>query len=472
MAKLDELKNEIEMLNYNAKTGVNNQNFYNNAYARARSMNNNQNPSVGQIVLGHLVIIEEVTLAYVNKAKGQSLIKNTVLTDYQMNQIGELLKKANNEARTVTGGVVGAALGGAAIGGILGFLGGAVVGALAGNQMNKNDRAAFMGILNQAIDYYFSCLYSNNTTYYLTNNNNDEQSGGKAIAPSNEESTESKDVTKKDNGQFPMFKDVIGLEEAKQAIKEKVIDPSLHPDVYKKYGLKVGGGLLLYGLPGTGKTMFAQAVANEINGAFFSIKASDIKSKWYGESEENIKKLFEEARKNKVSVIFIDEFEAIGMNRSKGAGEGGDHTATIVVPELLAQMQGFEKSENILLVIAATNRPWDIDPALLRPGRFDTKVYVDLPNLECRKAMFKNYLKKASIFDSCIDYLAENTEKYNGSDVKNVSDGLIRIAIDHEIKGTPNYHLDMNDCRDVLSRIKSSVSIQDEYLMGQFMAMK
>ena len=314
MADVEELKKEIDSLCYNAKSAVTNENFYNNAYARARSMNNNQNPSVGQIVLGHLVIIEEVTLAYVNKSKGQTLIKNTVLTDYQMNQIGELLKKANNEARTWTGGIVGAALGGAAIGGILGFLGGAVVGALAGNQMNKNDKAAFMNILNQAIDYYFSCLYSNNTTYYLTQKTDNNETGSKAIAPS-QEATKSEDITKKDNGQFPMFKDVIGLEEAKQAIKEKVIDPSLHPDVYKKYGLKVGGGLLLYGLPGTGKTMFAQAVANEINGAFFSIKASDIKSKWFGESEENVKKLFEDARKNKVSVIFIDEFEAIGIDR-------------------------------------------------------------------------------------------------------------------------------------------------------------
>ena len=163
---------------------------------------------------------------------------------------------------------------------------------------------------------------------------------------------------------------------------------------------------------------------------------------------------FEEARKYPTSIIFFDEFEAIAPKR--------DTYSTVmkrVVPELLAQIQGFEKNENNLIVIAATNRPWDIDPALLRPGRFDTKVYVDLPNLECRKAMFKNYLKKASIFDSCIDYLAENTEKYNGSDVKNVSDGLIRIAIDHEIKGTPNYHLDMNDCRDVLNRIKSYESL-------------
>jgi SpoVK/Ycf46/Vps4 family AAA+-type ATPase len=260
-----------------------------------------------------------------------------------------------------------------------------------------------------------------------------------------------------------MFSDVIGLDEAKQAIQERIIEPGKHPEIYKKYGYKAGGGILLYGLPGTGKTMFAQAVANELDGKFFSVKASDLKAKWYGETEEKIKKLFTEARQEKVSVIFIDEFEAIGMDRNK---QTTDFTATTVVPELLAQMQGFEHdSENILLVIAATNRPWDIDSALTRPGRLDYKVYVELPNSECRKAMLKNYLKKVQVLDIAFNYLVEHTEGYNGADIKNVADALVKIVIKKEIDGVSNYHLDYKDAVSVLERIHSSVSKNDTYLM-------
>ncbi len=225
---------------------------------------------------------------------------------------------------------------------------------------------------------------------------------------------------------------------------------------------------MLYGLPGTGKTMFAQAVANEIDGEFFSIKVSDIKSKWYGETEEKIKELFESARKEKTAVIFIDEFEAIGVDRNKNSND--DITASSVVPELLEQMQGFEEQDddNILLIVAATNRPWDIDSALTRPGRFDYKVYVELPNLECRKAMIKNYLKKVQILDVAVSELANKTEGYNGADIKNVCDALVKIVIHKEIDGVANYHLDVEDIEEVTNKIKSSVFAQDVYLMNLY----
>lgn len=109
-----------------------------------------------------------------------------------------------------------------------------------------------------------------------------------------------------------MLKDIAGLDEAKEAISIRVILPIQHPEVYEKYNKKVGGGILLYGLPGTGKTMFAQAVANELDAVFYEVKCSDIVSKWYGESEQRIKKLFRDARRNKRAVIFFDEFEALG----------------------------------------------------------------------------------------------------------------------------------------------------------------
>lgn len=256
---------------------------------------------------------------------------------------------------------------------------------------------------------------------------------------------------------YPLLKDVIGLDEAKKAIEEKIIKPSLHREIFNKYNIHVGGGILLFGLPGTGKTMFAQAIANEINGAFYSIKASDVKSKWFGESEQRIKELFEDARKNEIAVIFFDEFEAIGRSRDSSY----DATTTSIVPELLSQMQGFNKNENILLFIAATNRPWDIDTALLRPGRLDSLIYVDLPNYECRKAMIKNNLNKAKVDEDILDYLASKTDYYNGSDIKKLCDFMLRIIIENEIKGHIDYELEFNDCIIALKNVKSSVNYND-----------
>lgn len=158
------------------------------------------------------------------------------------------------------------------------------------------------------------------------------------------------------------------------------------------------------------------------------------------------------------------------MDRNK---QLNDLTGTTVVPELLAQMQGFEQEgDNMLLVIAATNRPWDIDSALTRPGRLDYKVYVELPHEECRKAMFTNYLKKINIMTFALETLCKKTEGYNGADIKNVSDALVKIVIKKEIDGVPSYYIDYNDVENVLSRIKSSVSIKDVYQMEAFRSQK
>lgn len=266
---------------------------------------------------------------------------------------------------------------------------------------------------------------------------------------------------------YPLFDDVVGLDKAKRAIKERVIDPTLHKEIYEKYNVQVGGGILLFGLPGTGKTMFAQAVANEIDGFFINVKSSDIKSKWYGDTEQRIKEIFDEARKHKVAVIFFDEFEAIGVSRDK---LGNEITAASVVPELLNQLQGFQKRDNILLVIAATNRPWDIDSAILRPGRLETLVYVELPNKDARKLMFSKYLNKIQIEEDIIDYLSSYTEGYNGSDIKEICDQLVRIVINKEIDGEKDYLISFEDCVSILKEKKSSVSSRDITNMNLFMS--
>ncbi|MDR3263670.1 MAG: ATP-binding protein [Clostridiales bacterium] len=161
------------------------------------------------------------------------------------------------------------------------------------------------------------------------------------------ENTEAKASKSSDAARIPKIKltDIAGLDDAKKALDERVILPLKHKDIYSKYGKKVGGGILLYGLPGTGKTMFAQAVATELDAKFFSIKCSDIESKWSGEAERNVKALFTEARRCKKAVIFFDEFDSLGARRQNNEDACNSH----VTQEILTQMQGVEEASNMLL---------------------------------------------------------------------------------------------------------------------------
>ncbi|MFH5881298.1 ATP-binding protein [Liberiplasma polymorphum] len=224
--------------------------------------------------------------------------------------------------------------------------------------------------------------------------------------------------------------DIAGLYAAKNEIYQRIIAPQKFPELFEKFKKKSGGGILLYGLPGTGKTMFAQAIATELNATFFEVKSSDIASKWFGDSEQNIRNLFTEARKHKVSVIFFDEFEALGTKRET-------HSTVMkrLVPELLSQIQGFEKNENTLLIIAATNRPWDIDSAFLRPGRFNTQIYVDLPDDAARKKIISDQLTQVPVSEDLdFNYIVEITNGFNGADVVEFCDKLKDQAIQNSIQ--------------------------------------
>lgn len=262
------------------------------------------------------------------------------------------------------------------------------------------------------------------------------------------------------------FDDIAGLEEAKIAFKEKVVYAFEHKDLYEKYGKKVGGGLLLYGLPGTGKTMFAEAASNETDSLFIPIKCSDIKSKWYGESEANVKKIFEKARKAKRAIIFFDEFEAIGAKRTDD-GENGNND---LVPQILAEMQGVgsSNSSSVIMVIAATNKPWAIDSAFLRPGRFDEKIYIPLPDLIARKKLFELKLKEVPQENLDFDYLAEITEGFNGADIGAFCDKLKMLAISKSIETNAECPITMADVRHIHEIIKSSVSSEDVERLLEF----
>ena len=175
------------------------------------------------------------------------------------------------------------------------------------------------------------------------------------------------------------FDDIAGLEDVKEAIKIRMIYPLKHPEVYSAYGKKMGGGVLLYGPPGTGKTMIAKAIACEVGATFYAVKGSDIVSKWVGESEQNINALFEEARKNDLSIIFIDEIDSLLGKR------GVDNHNDKRVNEFLQQIDGFSSDSSRLLLLGATNRPWDLDSAAMRSGRFSEKIYVPLPDKKARE---------------------------------------------------------------------------------------
>lgn len=226
------------------------------------------------------------------------------------------------------------------------------------------------------------------------------------------------------------FEDVIGLEEVKRYIKMNVIKPFENPEVYQLFRKEAGGGALLYGPPGTGKTMIAKAIANEVGAAFYSIKASDIMSKWVGESEQNVKNLFEAVRSHALTVLFIDEIESITTKR-------GSHNSSVldrVVSEFLAQLDGFnEESDNVTMLLAATNVPSKIDEAILRPGRFDRLIYIPLPEFEARKAIIVKMIDRIPVEDDLdLDMIGSITEGFSGADLK----GLVETTKSYAIERT------------------------------------
>lgn len=258
------------------------------------------------------------------------------------------------------------------------------------------------------------------------------------------------------------FDDVIGLDDVKSAIYHKIVYPQKYHELYKLFDKKIGGGILLYGLPGTGKTMIAKATAHEINAKFFAVKCSDLGSKWFGETENNLKCLFEQARQAERAIIFFDEVEAYASKRHD------DTTTERVVAEFLTQLQGFsEKKNNSLLFIAATNRPWDIDSAFLRPGRFDDKIYVPLPNEKARQNIIRKKLHSIPC-ESSVDteILAQITDGYNCADIDYLCEKAKEIAIDQIINGERRKRIILKaDLFEALNSVKSSVSQADKIQM-------
>ena len=260
------------------------------------------------------------------------------------------------------------------------------------------------------------------------------------------------------------FDDVAGLEDVKDAVRKKVLLPLIKPELYEGYDKKNGGGVLLYGPPGTGKTMIAAAIAREIGAKFCSIGASDILTNGIGSSEKIIKTLFSEARSFPCAVIFFDEIESICP-----VSTHAQH-AREIRSELLRQIQGLDaygkQNDKILFLIAATNKPWDIDPAFVRPGRFGTRIYVGLPDKEARKYMIESRIVKirdnGKVSVESIDYddILKKTEGFNGADVTNLLDEVQEISIMRAAK-TNEKVLYQSDFDKALEKVTSSAQQKD-----------
>lgn len=224
------------------------------------------------------------------------------------------------------------------------------------------------------------------------------------------------------------------MEKVKREIDLKIIQPLKNPEIYKAYGKKIGGGILLYGPPGCGKTHLARATAGQVKAKFINIGINDVLDMWIGNSEKNLHQIFEYARRNKPCVIFFDEIDALGASRSDMKQSSGRH----LINQFLSELDGVEGDNDGILVMGATNAPWHLDPAFRRPGRFDRIIFVQPPDDESREVILQLHLKNKPKAD--IDYalLAKKTHEYSGADLGAVIDIAIEGKLEESLKtGVP-----------------------------------
>ncbi|MFA0964136.1 AAA family ATPase [Roseivirga sp. BDSF3-8] len=226
------------------------------------------------------------------------------------------------------------------------------------------------------------------------------------------------------------FEDVGGMKGVKAEIEIKIIRPLEHQELYKAYGKKTGGGILLYGPPGCGKTYIARATAGQINAKFMSVGINDILDMWIGNSEKNLNMLFEAARAQNPCVLFFDEVDALGANRTDMKQSAGRH----LINQFLAELDGVESSNDGVLILAATNTPWHLDPAFRRPGRFDRIIFVPPPDKEAREEILKIMLKEKPT--EPIDYgkVAGVTETFSGADLNALIDRVVEQKLQDSFK--------------------------------------
>ena len=248
------------------------------------------------------------------------------------------------------------------------------------------------------------------------------------------------------------FKDIGGMEKVKEEISLKIIKPLEHAELYKAYGKKIGGGILLYGPPGCGKTHIARATAGEINANFINVSINDILDMWIGNSERNLHEIFELARKNTPCVIFFDEVDALGANRSDVNKTSG----RTIIHQFLSELDGLQSDNEGILVLGATNAPWHLDSAFRRPGRFDRIIFVSPPDEGARESIFSIALDGKPTEDLNYNSFAKKSEKFSGADIKACVDIAIEKKLTESFKDGIPKPLNNKDILRAIKKIKPS----------------
>ena len=274
---------------------------------------------------------------------------------------------------------------------------------------------------------------------------------------------EVKSFTAEKGGKTITFADVAGLQDVKDQVIFHVLEPMKNPELAKAYGINPGGKLLLYGPPGTGKTFIARAIAGEVDAAFYAINCQDLISKYMGDSSKQLDKLFDEAQQNERAIIFFDEFDSVASKRGDGTG-GVDAEMARFVATFLTKVDGFKKSETckMLLLIAATNRPWALDSAMLRGGRFDTQIYIGVPDQKAREFMVNKAMKDLPLDpDVRLSDIARRLEGFGGGDIVAACDKIRLEAYKKSVRLGKKQNITKADCDLILSGLRNNTGADE-----------
>ena len=249
------------------------------------------------------------------------------------------------------------------------------------------------------------------------------------------------------------FADVGGMERVKEEVRMKIILPLQQPELFQAYGKKIGGGILMYGPPGCGKTFLARATAGEVKAGFLAVGISDVLDMWIGQSEKNLHVLFEQARAHRPCVLFFDEVDALGANRTDMLKSGGRQ----IINQFLSELDGVSSSNEGVLILAATNAPWHLDPAFRRPGRFDRILFVPPPDQAARAAILRLQLKGKPVGEIDFDGLAKKTEGFSGADLKAIIDVAVEEKLREAMRAGALQPLTGRDLLEAIKRHKPTV---------------
>ena len=298
---------------------------------------------------------------------------------------------------------------------------------------------------------------SNDPTIQRSNDQTIQRSNDQTIKRSNDQPPPSSDADEflvaEDTG--VTFDDIDGMAEAKAAIREMVILPMQAPEKAAALGIKAGGGVLLYGPPGNGKTMFGKAIAHEIAAPFFYASGAQIRSKWHGESEQKLSRLLHAAQSRPLAVLFLDEVDGLLPRRTAESSAVDNRLVT----QFLSDVGGFKDSPNTLLILGATNKPWEIDEAVFRTGRFDEKLHIGVPDSAARLGMLRRSFKTAPLApDVDLPAWAERLENYSGSDVVGLASKAAQIAFRRSIDESADPVVRASDLEAAVRAIPSSIT--------------